>query len=88
MHHVIVAIPQTIRFGSVRKTLSSLFSVLKKGHIVRACRKRGQSASAASREERKAKPGFLSTKWVDTVEAEEVAVQTVYVVHVDGDGPF
>ena len=57
----------------------------KKGHV-KACRERGQSASAAGREARKAKPGSLSTKWVDTEEAEEVAVQTVYVV--DGDGPF
>ena len=59
-----------------------------KGHIVRACRERGQSqsTSAAGREARKAKPGSLSTKWVDIEEVEEVTVQTVYVV--DGDGPF
>ena len=64
------------------------FRCKKRGHIVRACREKGQSqlASAAGREARKAKPGSLSTKWVDTEEEEEVAVQTVYVVN--GDGPF
>ena len=56
------------------------------GHIVRACRERGQSASAAGRDERKTKPGSINIKWVHTEEAEEVGVQTVYVV--DGIGPF
>eukprot|EP00731_Ephydatia_muelleri_P025536 Em0017g619a len=62
------------------------FRCKKKGHIVRACREKGPSAMAVGRDERKAKTGSLSTKWVDTEEAEEVGVQTVYVVN--GDGPF
>ena len=62
------------------------FRFKNKDIIVRACRERGQSASAASRDERKTKPVSLNTKWVDTEVAEEVGVQTVYVV--DGDGPF
>ncbi|KAL5517154.1 hypothetical protein EMCRGX_G002638 [Ephydatia muelleri] len=62
------------------------FRCKKKGHIVRACREKGPSAMAVGRDERKAKTGSLSTKWVDTEEAEEVGVQTVYVVN--GDGPI
>ena len=62
------------------------FRCKKKGHIVRACREKGPSAMAVGRDERKAKTGSLSTKWVDTEEAEEVGIQTVYVVN--GDGPF
>ena len=63
-----------------------MFLCKTKGHIVRACRERGQSSSAAGRDERKTKPGSLNTKWVDTEEGEQVGVQTVYVV--DGDGSF
>ena len=55
------------------------FRCKKKGHIVRVCREKGQSASAAGKDERKTKPGSLNTKWVDTEEAEEVGVQRVYM---------